>query len=313
MRNEFSEFSSTALPMQLASVKTLNGTNYEDWAESMKLYLAVTNLDLALREEEPVIDANSSAELKAKHEKWAHSNRVCLMTMKYTMDKTIRQSIPESQKAKDFLESIAEKFVKFDKAEKGRYLSLLEKTMYDGVNGVREHILKLVHYYNKLKAMNVDLGDSFLIWRALESLPAEFDVLKTSYNTQKGEWTINELISIVTQAEEDMRKGKVRTVNVVSHGSSSGHQKENKERSYHGKKKGNTKDNHLKPKKAQFKGNCRFCKKYGHKKADCFKFKNWVEKKKCTLLAVVCFESKIINILSNTWWLDTDATIHVDE
>ena len=100
MRNEFSEFSSTALPMQLASVKTLNGTNYEDWAESMKLYLAVTNLDLALREEEPVIDANSSAELKAKHEKWAHSNRVCLMTMKYTMDKTIRQSIPESQKTK---------------------------------------------------------------------------------------------------------------------------------------------------------------------------------------------------------------------
>ena len=311
MRNEFSEFSSTALPMQLASVKTLNGTNYEDWAESMKLYLAVTNLDLALREEEPVIDANSSAELKAKHEKWAHSNRVCLMTMKYTMDKTIRQSIPESQKAKDFLESIAEKFVKFDKAEKGRYLSLLEKTMYDGVSGVREHILKLVHYYNKLKAMNVDLGDSFLIWRALESLPAEFDVLKTSYNTQKGEWTINELISIVTQAEEDMRKGKVRTVNVVSHGSSSGHQKENKERSYHGKKKGNTKDNHLKPKKAQFKGNCRFCKKYGHKKADCFKFKKWVEKKKGTLLALVCFESNIIDVPSNTWWLDTGATIHV--
>ena len=108
-----------------------------------------------------------------------------------------------------------------------------------------------------------------------------------------------------------MRKGKVRTVNVVSHGSSSGHQKENRERSYHGKKKGNTKDNHLKPKKAQFKGNCRFCKKYGHKKTDCFKFKKWVEKKKGTLLALVCFESNIIDVPSNTWWLDTGATIHV--
>ena len=44
------------------------------------------------------------------------------MIMKYIMDKTIRQSILESQKAKDFFESIVEKFVKFDKAKKGQYL-----------------------------------------------------------------------------------------------------------------------------------------------------------------------------------------------
>ena len=66
--------------------------------------------------------------------------------MKYTMDKTIRQSILESQKAKDFLESITKKFVKFDKDEKCYYLLLLEKTTYDGVSEVREQILKLVHY-----------------------------------------------------------------------------------------------------------------------------------------------------------------------
>ena len=76
-----------------------------------------------------------------------------LMTMKYIMDKTIRQSVLESQKAKDFLGSIAEKFVKFDKGKKGHYLSLLENTTYNGVSGVQEHILKLVHYYNKLKTM----------------------------------------------------------------------------------------------------------------------------------------------------------------
>ena len=74
----------------------------------------------------------------------------------------------------------------FDKAQKGQYLSLLEKTKYDGVNGVREHMMKLVHYYNKLKSLKVDLGDSYLIWQVMESLPSQFDVLKTSYNTQKG-------------------------------------------------------------------------------------------------------------------------------
>ena len=58
------------------------------------------------------------------------------MTMKYTMDKTIKQNVPKSKKANIFLESIIAKFVKFDKAKKCHYLSLLEKITYDGVNGV---------------------------------------------------------------------------------------------------------------------------------------------------------------------------------
>ena len=77
----------------------------------------VTNLVLALQEEEPVIDVNSSGELKAKQKKWRYSNRVCLMTMKYIMDKIIGQSVLEFEKAKTFLKSIVEKFVKFDKVE----------------------------------------------------------------------------------------------------------------------------------------------------------------------------------------------------
>ena len=64
MHNEFNEFSSISIPMQLDSVKMLNGTNYEDQVELLKMYLAVTNLNLALRKEEPIIDINSNVELK---------------------------------------------------------------------------------------------------------------------------------------------------------------------------------------------------------------------------------------------------------
>ena len=63
------KFSLIMLPMQLASIKTLNETNYKESVESLELYLVTTNLDLALREEEFVIDMNSSVELKVKHEK----------------------------------------------------------------------------------------------------------------------------------------------------------------------------------------------------------------------------------------------------
>jgi len=42
-----------SLSMQLTWVKTLNGKNFEDWKESMGLYLVITNMDFSLREEEP--------------------------------------------------------------------------------------------------------------------------------------------------------------------------------------------------------------------------------------------------------------------
>ncbi|KAJ1388503.1 gag-polypeptide of LTR copia-type [Sesbania bispinosa] len=145
-------------------------------------------MDLSLREEEPpVLTPQSAVVQRASHKKWEHSNRVCLMVMKHTMEMSIQQSIPENDKAKDFLRSVGEKFNTFDKAQKGQYLSLLEKTKYDGVSGVREHMMKLVHYYNKLKSLKVELGESYLIWLVLESLSSHFDVLKTSYNTQKEE------------------------------------------------------------------------------------------------------------------------------
>jgi len=42
----------------------------------------------------------------------------------------------------------------------------------------------------------------------MESLPSQFDVLKTSYNTHKEEWTIDEMIIIISQEEALIKKTK---------------------------------------------------------------------------------------------------------
>jgi len=158
--------------MPLTSVKTLNRINFEDWKEFLDLYLAITNMDFSLREVEPsALTLESTSVQIISSEKWEHSNKVCLMVMRYTME-TIRQSIPDNDNPKDFMISVGEKFKTFDKAQKGQYLLLLEKTKYDGVSGVREHMMKLVHYYNKLKSLKVELCDSYLIWQVMESLPS---------------------------------------------------------------------------------------------------------------------------------------------
>jgi hypothetical protein len=55
---------------------------------------------------------------------------------------------------------------------------------------------------------------------------------------------------------------------------------------------------------------CHFCRKFGHVKKDCHKRKAWFEKK-CKHLACVCFESNLIVVPSNTWWIDSGSTVHV--
>lgn len=126
--------------------------------------LVIMNLDLAIREKAPSKPtAESSAEDKAYHERWEHSNRTCLMIMKYTMDKSIKQCVPDNENAKAYLADIGKQFTKFDKVEKTTYMQLLTSTKYDGFSGVHEHIMKLTHYFNKLKDMKVEPAEDFLV------------------------------------------------------------------------------------------------------------------------------------------------------
>jgi hypothetical protein len=61
-------------------------------------------------------------------------------------------------------------------------MKLLTTTTNDSVSGVREHIMKLIHFFNKVRQTKFELANSFLVWQVLESLPSQFDALKTTYN-----------------------------------------------------------------------------------------------------------------------------------
>lgn len=85
-------------------------------------------------------------------------------------------------------------------------MKLHTTTTYDGVSGVREHIMKLSHLFNKLRQMKVELADSFLMWQVLESLPFQFNALKTTYNAKIDEWSLSEMTVIVTHEEAVMKR-----------------------------------------------------------------------------------------------------------
>ena len=324
----FPATSNPGITLQLSAIKPLIGNNFKEWFESFNVHMTLQNLDLALRVDKPCKPTYmSSADERSFYEKYEHSNRSCLMVMKYTMDKSIKKCVPKTERAKNLLEYVKVNYTKIDKAEMATYLKLLTTTTYDGVDGVRDHIIKLKHYFNKVNEMKVELGEKFLRWLILESLPISFDAVKLTYNALKEEWTLEELISIIVQHEVSLKKNETHSLAIVTDQVSS-MKKKPPHKNFGGYKKfkrkgswnqgtSNASVSFNDAKNDKFKGKGNFCHKIGHKQADCFKFKNWLEKKKrCEIVVVVnlnanMIETNIVDVHANSWWLDTNATIHV--
>ena len=111
-------------------------------------------LDLALEVNKPdAITSQSSAEAKTNFNKWAESNKFCMIIMRLSMDKKIKNSIPQYDNVKDYFAVVSKKFVVFDKAKKSNYMCLLTTTTYDGTTGIREHVMRMTNLAMRLRDM----------------------------------------------------------------------------------------------------------------------------------------------------------------
>ncbi|XP_075091938.1 uncharacterized protein LOC142172071 [Nicotiana tabacum] len=106
--------------------------------------------------------------------------------------------------------------------------------------------------------------------------------------------------------ESRLKKQGIHSINLIGQGAGKGLKvKSNKFK----KKKAHVKAPHD-AKKEHKADMCRFCNKEGHYQKDCLKCKAWFEKKG-TISAFVYFESNLVEVPNNTWWLDSGATAHV--
>ncbi|XP_020102536.1 uncharacterized protein LOC109720068 [Ananas comosus] len=119
----------------------------------------------------------------------------------------------------------------------------------------------------QLKNLEVEIPESFLVYYILNSLPQQYTPFKISYNTHKEKWSINELMTMCVQEEER----PLMEVGESAHLATQGRQKGQ------GKRKGKGKI----PPQADIKkeSKCFFCRKRGHIKKDCVRYKAWLEKK----------------------------------
>ncbi|KAL4325263.1 hypothetical protein GQ457_11G002710 [Hibiscus cannabinus] len=266
--------------------------------ELSRLMGGCLDIDYAIMKSEPSItDNNNQADL-ALYEKWERSNRLSIMFIKSKIPADVRGSIEQYKNVQDLLVAIAKQFQTSQKSLASTLIMKFTSLKLTTVKGVRDHTNKMRDLAARLKALEVEMSDSFLVHYILNTLPSQYGPFKISYNTYKDKWSIDELLTMCDQEEGRLKLEMGESALTVTQG----------KRSVQAKQKGKAKMQPQADIKKEF--TCFFCKKNGRLKKDCVKYKGWLEKKGKSI-SLVCFEPNMVDVNYNTWWIDSGSTIHV--
>ncbi|XP_043717483.1 uncharacterized protein LOC122665400 [Telopea speciosissima] len=126
-------------------------------------------------------------------------------------------SVEKMDTATEYLAAIKEVFKVSQSAEKAKLMNQILSAKFDGNGSVKEHILEISSMAQKLKDLDTNLDDDFLVSLTLKSLPEQYETLKTTYATLSVKWAMKELISICVQEEQNKKnKKKIESANVTT-------------------------------------------------------------------------------------------------
>ena len=154
------------------------------------------------------ITATSIEAEKTDYATWERSNRICLLTMKKSIQEHLKSGLPVDCTAKEMMAAIEARNRISSNAEVGTLLQKLFNMKYDGTVGVRDYVLRMVDLKTKLQALSVTIPDACIVHQALNTLPPDLGIIKTNYNSQDETWSVNDLIARVVAEEENLRRRK---------------------------------------------------------------------------------------------------------
>ncbi|KAL4569139.1 hypothetical protein LXL04_024770 [Taraxacum kok-saghyz] len=163
--------------------------------------------------------------------------------------------------------------------------------------------MMMIDMANKLKSMDMEISEGFLVHFIMTSLPIQFGPFKINYNTQREKWKMSELIAMCVQQEERLKIEKPEVAYVTT--TTNLDKKKGKSVS---EKEGSSKVQKSSMGVHKFDNKPR-CKIF-HTQRDCPKFKEWLAKKGNNN-AFMIYESLNINVPFNSWWIDSGSMVHV--
>ncbi|XP_044337873.1 uncharacterized protein [Triticum aestivum] len=195
----------------ISGIEHLNETNFPSWKEHILNALVIMDLDCALREKAPIPPPSDDESLlekskvyEANMEKWERSNRMAIKLMKSTINHGIRGAIPDFVCAETYLALVEEQFKNSSKAHASTLIMEILTTKYDGVSGIRRHIITMNDMAAKLEGICIEIFEGLLVDFIMNSLPVEYGPFRINYNTRKEKWTMSELIHMCVQEEEHL-------------------------------------------------------------------------------------------------------------
>jgi len=92
---------------------------------------------------------------------------------------------------------------------------LVTERYHGGNIGIREHILRMSNMNAKLKPMELDLPEKFLVHRVFASLPDQFETFVVNYDMQPENWDLEKTIAMCVQEEDRIKSQHGGSVNYV--------------------------------------------------------------------------------------------------
>ena len=306
-------------------IQKLNSENYAEWKFDMEMLLMAKDVwDIVSGVE--TLDENASNDVKTKFKKRDNFARsvICL-----SVSSSNKIYVRNAKTSKETWDALANHFEEKTVSRKVMLRRKLYSMRMEGKSAV-DHINTLRTVNDNLQSLGDALLEKDLVMILLSSLPEEYNNLITTLETLKDEQLTWEYVRDRVLAEFERRKSfeqsKVKSDdNALFSGAagSSGFSKSN------WKGTGGN-DGTQKPSKSKVK--CHYCKKMGHIKKDCTKFKADKEKKEkesgnfCSTtddenVDQVCsdfafefalnVDDKDQNGCDEKWWLDSACSRHM--
>jgi hypothetical protein len=124
------------------------------------------------------------------------------MFIKTNISASIRGFVDHHNNIQALLKAIDEQFKTSDKALSRTLIMKFLPMKLITVKGVREHIMRIGNIAPRLKTLEIDISEFFLVHYILITLPLPFEPFIISYNTHKDKWSTNELLTMCVQEQE---------------------------------------------------------------------------------------------------------------